>query len=48
MGGTYPALSLYTGYVPLQVGMVFIEERDAYYDIFKLFNIDVNQVVFDK
>ena len=21
MGGTYPALSLYTGYVPLQVGM---------------------------
>ena len=22
MGGTYPALSLYTGYVPLQVGMV--------------------------
>ena len=23
MGGTYPALSLYTGYVPLQVGMLF-------------------------
>ena len=24
MGGTYPALSLYTGYVPLQVGMVWV------------------------
>ena len=27
MGGTYPALSLYTGYVPLQVGMILPEAR---------------------
>ena len=27
MGGTYPALSLYTGYVPLQVGMALRGEE---------------------
>ena len=30
MGGTYPALSLYTGYVPLQVGMAYPAAYAAY------------------